>query len=403
MHWEREQPSAAEEKADGSASSRPAWVTVLIVWAASRAFFFAVGAIGHAFIGQADVPGGDPGAPGTLSYWAHWDGRWFSEIAVDGYDRFAATAFFPLYPLVVRGGTELGLGVALAGVIVSTLATLAALYFIYQLALRWHGERAALVSILTIAFFPTAFYLNAVYSDPLFLALTAGCFWSLHVRRDILLAGLFGCLAAATRNIGVLLLLPIAYECLRVQRVLNWKVLTAIAAPVFGLASYMVYLWVSRGDPLLFSKAYREVWGRGFANPFETLSEALERSADGVFYLWPPTVLGTSSSGPPYLLSNTLNVWFLLFGCSALILAVRRIPRGVLLYTVPATLAPLALDPGSFPLASYPRYVLVVFPLFIALGAVLARSWTATVIWLLASASLGAYLTLLFVTWRWVA
>lgn len=220
MPSESEQQSAAEEGAQGPGSSRSAWVPVVLVWAASRAFFFVVGAIGHAFIGQANVPGGDPGPAGALSYWGHWDGRWFSQIALHGYDSFEATAFFPLYPLVVGIAAKSGLGVALVGVFVSTLATLLALYFVFELGRRWHGERAALVSIMTLAFFPTAFYLNAVYSDPLFLALTAGCFWSLYVRRDILLAGLFGCLAAATRNIGVLLLLPIAYECLRAQRLI---------------------------------------------------------------------------------------------------------------------------------------------------------------------------------------
>src|SRR6185295_3636820 len=151
----------------------PAWRPVLVVWAASRAFFLAVGALGHAFLKPGDVVGAYPEPLGDLSYWAHWDGRWFGHIALHGYDSVAATAFFPVYPALVRGGVELGLGVAVAGVLVSTLATLFALYFVYALGREWYDERAALASTLSVAFFPTAFFLNAVYSDPVFLAFTA--------------------------------------------------------------------------------------------------------------------------------------------------------------------------------------------------------------------------------------
>src|SRR5918994_349489 len=100
---------------------RSAWITVVAVWAASRAFFFAVGAIGHAVVPQADVVGAYPEPIGALGYWAHWDGRWFAHIAVNGYDTVPSTAFFPAYPLLVRGGMELGLGIAVAGVVISTL------------------------------------------------------------------------------------------------------------------------------------------------------------------------------------------------------------------------------------------------------------------------------------------
>jgi hypothetical protein len=76
----------------------------------------------------------------------------------------------------------------------------------------------------------------------------------------------------------------------------------------------------------------------------------------------------------------------------------------VLLYAIPAALGPIALnDTRGLPLISYPRYVLVVFPLFLAVAAVLARSRVALVVWTVGSAAIGAYLTVLFTSWRWVA
>ena len=217
-------------------SPRGVWLQVLVVWAISRVVFFAAGAIGHGAVLQADVRGVYPEALGVLSYWAHWDGRWFAHIAASGYDTDTATAFFPLYPVLLRAGIETGLGVALVGVAVSTLATLAALYFVFELGRAWYGEREALAAIVILAFFPTSFYLNAVYSDALFLALSAGCVWALQVRRQLLLAGAFAFFAALTRNIGGLLILPLAYEWLRNRREFGWVGLAALAAPVLGFS-----------------------------------------------------------------------------------------------------------------------------------------------------------------------
>ena len=381
----------------------PAWRPVVVVWAVSRAFFFAVGALGHAFLKPGDVIGAYPEPLGDLSYWAHWDGRWFGHIALQGYDSVAATAFFPVYPALVRGGSEVGLGVAVSGVLVSTLATLFALYFVYALGRAWYDERAALASTLSVAFFPTAFFLNAVYSDPVFLAFTAGCLWGIYVRRDLLIAGLFGYLAAGTRNLGVLLALPLAWEWLRDRHRQGWLGLVGVAGPVMGLLTYVIYLWRGTGEPLLFSLAYRQNWGREFGSPWATTRHAFERAGDGVDYLLPWRVFDTSSVNPGFLLSNTLGVAFLVFAVAALALTAFRVPFGAFLFAVPATLGPLTLDLGGLPLISYPRYVIVVVPIFLALGSVLARSRVALVVWLVMNAAVGAYLTLLFVTWRWVA
>ena len=379
------------------------WARVLAIWIASRSFFLVVGAVGTALLDDADVVGAYPEPVGALGYWAHWDGRWFAHIAEHGYDSTSATAFFPLYPLLLRAGLEAGLGVAVAGVILSTVVTLPALYFVHELARARHGERAAVAATVALAFFPTAFFLNAVYSDPLFLALSAGSLWAVYVRRDLLLAGLFAYFAAGTRNLGVLLALTLAYEWVRHRREFGWTALVGVAGPVMGLLTYIIYLWRGAGEPLLFSLAYRQNWGREFGSPLGTLWHGLERARDGVEYLVPTRVFETSSVNPGFLLSNTLNVVFLGFAVIALVLAIRRVPFGALLYAVPAALGPLLLDLEGLPLISYPRYVLVVFPLFIALGPTLARSRLGLALWVAVNAALGAYMTLLFVTWRWVA
>ena len=78
-----------------------------------------------------------------------------------------------------------------------------ALYFVYQIALDGWGERVARGTVLALAFFPTAFFLNSAYTESLFLALSAGSLWAIRVRKDLLLACVLAGLASATRNVGI--------------------------------------------------------------------------------------------------------------------------------------------------------------------------------------------------------
>jgi hypothetical protein len=147
-------------------ASRQTWTFVLAVFGLSRLLFLGAGALAATFLPQAE-PAGDPlEPPGFLSYWAHWDGAWYSQIATEGYGERApsSTAFFPLYPLLVRLGAAIGGGPALWGVLISLLSTLFALFFVYRIAEKLYGVSAARAATLALAFFPTAYFLNAVYT-----------------------------------------------------------------------------------------------------------------------------------------------------------------------------------------------------------------------------------------------
>src|SRR5215212_2203206 len=107
------------------------WPFVLLVFAASRLFFSLVGTLAASLLPW--VPASAVMAPsGYLSYWAHWDGAWYSAIATEGYGFRApeSTTFFPLYPMLIWVGTTIGGGPALWGVLISLTATLFALYFL---------------------------------------------------------------------------------------------------------------------------------------------------------------------------------------------------------------------------------------------------------------------------------
>ncbi len=156
---------------------------------------------------------------------ARWDSAWYLVIAHYGYrpDLGVYTAprdaFFPLYPTGVKAVSWLGVPPILAGVLISLAALALALYGIHRLTtleLGRHGieagsedraARAARLAVLASAFAPMAFFLSAVYSEALYLALSVGLFWSARQGRWALVGALGG-LAAATRSAGMVLLLP---------------------------------------------------------------------------------------------------------------------------------------------------------------------------------------------------
>jgi hypothetical protein len=396
----------ARTSATKEPSNREAWRFVLVSFALSRLLFLGAGTVAAAYLPQAD-PAGDPlEPPGFLNYWAHWDGAWFSEIAIEGYDEMApaSTAFFPLYPMLVRLGMILGGGPALWGVLISLAATPFALFFLYRIAETLHGTRAARDATLALAFFPTAFFLTTVYSEALFLALSTGAVWAALVRRNLLLAGVFGALAAATRNLGVILMLPLFFEWLRYRREFGVRGLAGVLLIPAGFLGYAGFLWARFGDPLVSARQQDEHWGRELANPFATLGDAWQAASDGMKYLLDPETLFLSSSATPTLeASNTLNLAFLILFVILLVIGFFVLPPGLSLYALVVVLLPILTPAPSFPLMSLPRFLLGAFPIFLVLGYLLSRSRPALILWLLLSTSTGVALTVLFTTWRWVA
>jgi hypothetical protein len=93
---------------------------------------------------------------------------------------------------------------------------------------------------------------------------------------------------------------------------------------------------------------------------------------------------------------------FLVLGVVGLILALRRLGAAYGLYALALLVLALA-DPVSLqPLASLPRYELMIFPLFIC-GAQLLTRLRLTVYAIPALAVLLGLFTVEFATWRWVA
>ncbi|MDQ3793620.1 MAG: hypothetical protein M3341_13540 [Actinomycetota bacterium] len=395
--------------------NRDGLLFVLLVCAASRLFYLGAGGLFASAVPVGRFQRITADAPfGTMNLWSHWDGEHYVALAADGYLQppgNASPAFFPLYPLLIRGLAGLFGGplsqpaLSAWGPLVSLLALPFALYFVYRIAEDGWGERAARVAVLTLALFPTSFFFNAAYTESLFLALSAGSLWAVRVRRDLLLACLLAGLATATRNVGVFLLVPLAYEWLGNAREYRWRGVYLALAPS-GLALYAAYLWWRFGDPLLFY-TQQSRWGREATGPLDTLLGALTRGGQGIAGLFSPRLWADPSLGrvADALASanNAYNLIFLGLALALLVAGLKVLPPDLSAYSLLLILPPTLFGTPQGPLMGLPRYVLVAFPLFIVLGALLGDRRPLTVVWLAASAASSLVLCALFVTWRFVA
>src|SRR6266851_1927777 len=185
---------------------------------------------------------------GLLTSWNHWDAARYMQIAQSGYQNIYDTAFFPLFPLLIKGGALLigNQGYIAVGMILSNLALLGALFVLYHIATDMLGELAGRRTILYLCIFPTAFFFFAAYNESLFLLLTAGAFLAMR-RQRWWLAGILGMLAATTRPAGLFLgviylwELWASHESVAAARQQIWLRLLPILLIPLGLVGYCVF------------------------------------------------------------------------------------------------------------------------------------------------------------------
>jgi mannosyltransferase PIG-V len=391
---------------------------VLAVYASSRLFYLIWGFLLAAFVPTSphqltttDVP------PGTLDIWSYWDGEHYVALSMDGYfqpPRYVSPAFFPMYPLLLRSFSEVfggsGSKEALSywGPALSLLFLPFAFYFIYEIARDGWGERAAKGTLLALAFFPTTFFLNAAYTESLFLALSAGSVWAVRVKRNLLLACILAGFATATRNVAIFLIVPLAWEWIKQgglkEPKARWRGLYLALAPS-GLIVYMGYLWIKFGDPLLFYSS-QQYWDRKATGPLDTATRAWESAVQGIDILRDPGLWAHPAvqNFADHLerANSVYNLAFLILAVVVLLAGARQLPLSLTLYSLLLVVPPALFGTPDIPLMGIPRYVLAAFPIFIVLG-LLASKKLLFAGWLILSTSASIILCALFVSWRFVA
>jgi hypothetical protein len=287
-----------------------------------------------------------------------WDGFWYRFIAEHGYSSPTpdlAAAFFPVYPLLVRGVAFVVRDLQVASLIVSNGCLLAAALLFIRLLRLDYDDLICRRAVIFLMFNPVSFFLSAAYTESTFLLLSIGALLAAR-QGKWLVAGLCGACLSATRAPGLVIGAPLFAEY-----VLQWRErgaeLRAFLRPRLlwlallpaGLVLYMLHLHFLRGDFFLPMHAQVRGWEKTLAFPWQT-------------FLWPNSF--PASHVPLY---QAIVGGAIILTAAGFFLKIRAT---YLVYAVVALLFYLAW--GS--LEGLPRYVSILFPIHIIL-AMLSFRW----------------------------
>lgn len=304
--------------------------------------------------------GGGPGnyriAPEVFS-WANFDGEHYLSISIFGYKEFEH-AFFPVYPFLITFLSipfasdlqNLLLASTIIGVLISNISFAIALVILFKLLELDFSKKIGLATIILILTFPTSFYFGSVYSESLFLLLSVSTFYFAR-RKKWLLASIFGILASATRVFGILLLPALIAELFLQKEKLS-KAAWIFLIPL-GLLAYMYYQHLTTGDALAFYHLQERV-GEQHQQGIVLLPQ--------VFFRYVNILLHVDYSQTIYqtiILEFVTGVLFFLLPIYGYF---KKIRFSYLIYAMLGFLLPSIQ--GSF--SSNPRYILVLFPSFLA-------------------------------------
>ncbi|HEX9351435.1 MAG TPA: mannosyltransferase family protein [Gaiellaceae bacterium] len=379
------------------------------IWAAALFAFLVFEPNRHPQAARWDDPTVTHDLGAMTDVWARWDSVFFLRIAEHGYNGLSrsATAFFPLYPATVGVlGRVLFGHYVLAGILVSLAAGLGAFVLLDRLAEPRLGAEGARRAVLYLAVFPTALFLQAVYSESLYLLFCLAAFLFAE-RGRFLPAGVAAGLALLTRPVGIALLPALALLAWRSRDARGALSRLAVAPALFAV--YPLVLWRQRGDPWEFLDA-QGIWTRHLsaAGPFGGIWDGLRAGWAGMQQLasgshthayWP------AAEGTDPLRVAAINLECLgtlaLFTVLAVV-AWRRFGAPYGLFSVLSLAIPLSYPSERWPLLSLPRFGLVVFPLFMALAALGGRPRAHVAIVSISSLFLGVAVTQ-WALWQWVA
>jgi hypothetical protein len=299
-----------------------------------------------------------------------WDGSWYLDVVRDGYPADPAEragellpnpiAFFPLYPVLVRGADRVLPGQeAVAALAMSLAAGAVATVLVALLTRRLAGPSAAIRAAGLFAFAPGAFVLSMAYAEGVLLVAAAACLLLLHQRRW-LAAGVAAALAGAARPTGIVLAACCAWAAWEAWR--RGEGLRALIAPALapiGTAAYFAWLWAHTGSATIWFRTQREVWRERIDWGDATVDRVFE--------------FARHPFEDPAVAVVVLGLVVAIAG--VVLLVTTDLPRTLYVYTAGV----LFLTVASATLGARPRFVFTAFPLVVA-AAIRLRGTAYTVV-----------------------
>lgn len=326
--------------------------------------------------------------------WSNFDGEHYLALAQNGYQPLTYF-FFPIYPIAIKI-FSLVLGsslfqLLLSGLFVSWLSFLIALIGLFKLIKIDFKENIAKISIILLLLFPTSFYFGSVYTESLFFALVVWFFYFSR-NKNYLFAGILSAIATATRVVGIILPLCLLVEMLvNKENIFKLKNIFSLFLSISGIIIYMFYLKQVTGSYIEFFNTV-SIFGEQREAGFITLPQVFYRY---IFKILP----GLQTTFFPIIFSTLLEFFV---GSAFLGLSVIAFFKSRLSYAMFLALGYLIPTfSGSF--SSLPRYVLILFPVYLLLAQFLAKRKTLLIAFSLVSFILLSISFALFARGYWIS
>jgi Gpi18-like mannosyltransferase len=340
-----------------------------------------------------------------ISPWMRWDALWYQRIVTQGYSASDGTAqFHPLYPWVANPLARIGIAPSVSLLVISSLAGIGLFYFFNRLARLDLSPRDSFFALILFAFAPPAFVLFAPYAEALFLLAAVLCVILIR-QKSWWLAGLMGGLAALTRQQGIFLLIPMAWELWEqaerspanmLKKWRNWLAIVLIPA---GMLVWLIYRAIVLNDMHVSYTNFQEFLYSIAISPSATKVVPIQQ------FIWPWQALEYAlvklfTQPDIDIWVNIITAVIFLF---LLAITWRKLRLSYRLYALAITWVSFSYYTGTVhPYMGLPRHLLLAFPVFIGLAEVIKKQWMRLLV-LSVSAVGMSFLLVLYVLNTWVA
>lgn len=310
--------------------------------------------------------------------WLRWDGYTYQIITSLGYQP-GQYQFQPLYPWLARPVFWLGAGPLLSLLILATAASLLLFFSFFLLSRLDYAPETTFSSLLLFVTFPSAYVLFAPYPESIFLLFAVLSIY-LARRGNWWLAGLMGALAALTRQQGIFLVIPLAFELYAakghdIKKTMRAvRELAAIAVTGLGLVFWILYRMVALNDVQPDFSSLESFIYSVVISPNSLSGETAGNMIQG--FRWPWLVLweaihkAVAEPGVDIIVNLVLVAVF----AGLLALTWKKMRLSYKVYSVVIFLVSLSYYTGDIhPVMGLPRHLLLAFPIFLGLGEVVTK------------------------------
>ena len=316
-----------------------------------------------------------------------WDAHWYTYIAGHGYT-VQSIVFFPAIVVFMKVLSYFGLKIAVAGLIICNLFAFLSFWMAYLTFQLDFSEKQVKYALLSYAVMPTSFFLNSIYTEPIFIAASLACVYFARIGKWWY-AGMAGALAALTRNLGIFLFLFLLYEFISSNpRLRKTKyAMVSLFFPPAALSLFMMYNFYLLGTPVAFVSS-QQGWGRHLGLPWQNIWNNL------------PLTFANNPANQPGAALDSFTVIISLIG----LLCVTFLPKfkvrtsylilGWLWFVIP-----LMFSATELPLYSMSRFILPIFPLYLFFARLPEKLFYCYIV---VSAFTLLICTSLFINWYWI-